>query len=116
MHTLFKNEQRRVTLSNLRLFANLRRLSDLLGQAGIPFLLLKGSHLARTVYPSIALRAIGDIDLLFRQDQLKQTVQRLIANGYNSFSDHLPEVRNDATVIRHLTGLVKDGSPLVELY
>lgn len=58
--TLFKIEQRRTTLNNLRLYASLRRLSDILGKAGIPFILLKGSHLARAVYPSIALRAIGD--------------------------------------------------------
>lgn len=58
--TLFKIDQRRTTLSNLRLYASLRRLSDILGKAGIPFILLKGSHLARAVYPSIALRAIGD--------------------------------------------------------
>lgn len=116
IHTLFKNEQRRITLSNLRLYANLHHLASLFRQAEIPFILLKGSHLARTVYPSIAPRAIGDIDLLLRQEQLEQAVQCLIADGYRSFSDHLPEVQSDATVMRHLTGLVKEGSPMVELH
>jgi Uncharacterised nucleotidyltransferase len=45
------------------LSATLDRVIEALGAAGVPFIILKGAALARTLYPSALLRPYDDIDL-----------------------------------------------------
>ena len=49
---------------NMRLYEELRPLLLALRAAGIPVIVLKGAYLAEQVYRNIALRPMGDIDLL----------------------------------------------------
>jgi hypothetical protein len=57
---------------------------DLLGQAGIRPLLLKGTPLAYTLYAAPSLRTRGDTDLLIRSEE-RETVARLLTDrGYRS--------------------------------
>jgi hypothetical protein len=51
-------------------------------QFAIPTVVLKGAALATTLYPSIGLRPMGDIDLLVPQDRLAEAVACLQALGY----------------------------------
>ena len=45
-------------------------------------MLLKGAALAITVYDSIGLRPMGDLDLLVPEERLAEAVARLKALGY----------------------------------
>ena len=51
-------------------------------QPPIPVILLKGAALAATLYPSIGLRPMGDLDLLVPEERLAEAVARLKALGY----------------------------------
>lgn len=65
----------------------------------IPAVVLKGAALAVTLYPSIGLRPMGDIDLLVPKDRLDQAVAVVRALGYVPKG---PEIRPGLTqVIRH---------------
>jgi len=53
-----------------------------LGERGVETILLKGAALAEAVYESIALRPMGDLDLLVRRDAALQAVQVLCEEGF----------------------------------
>ena len=59
----------------------LREVLDLLGQAGIEALVLKGAALRHTVYPEIGLRPMRDIDLLLNRDQAQPAQDLLKGQG-----------------------------------
>jgi hypothetical protein len=63
----------------------LRELGELLAifeREKIPAILLKGAALAKTVYPNIAMRPMGDIDILFARDDAPCARDILIARGF----------------------------------
>ena len=53
-----------------------------LNESGIPVILLKGSALAYAAYGNIALRPMGDIDLLVRTDMMSRMEELLAQQGY----------------------------------
>lgn len=53
-----------------------------LNQAGVSVILLKGLALAATVYHHIALRQIGDVDLLIRREDIAAVDTLLTKRGY----------------------------------
>jgi len=67
---------------NMRLYHELGRLLGILRHDEIPVVLLKGVHLAQFVYQNIALRPMGDVDLLVRGNDLARIDQRMIEAGY----------------------------------
>jgi hypothetical protein len=66
---------------NIRLYRELGKILDLLARKGIRVIVLKGTHLAETVYGNIALRFIGDVDLLVSQEDLKSVDESLLEAG-----------------------------------
>jgi hypothetical protein len=56
---------------NMRLYRELQKLLDIFECKNIPVILLKGAHLSESVYGNLALRGMGDVDLLVRQNDLK---------------------------------------------
>ncbi len=50
--------------------------------AGIKVILLKGSHLAPFVYKDMGLRAMSDIDILVKKEDLHKAVELLFQMGY----------------------------------
>jgi len=58
------------------------RAVRLLHTQGVHAVLLKGAALAQTTYPNLALRLMGDIDLLVRREQLDTARRTLEALGY----------------------------------
>jgi hypothetical protein len=71
--------------------------------SGIECLVLKGAALAHLVYPEAALRPMGDLDLLVRQDQLPMAQIALAKIGFATLSPNDSE-RQD----KHLIAV---GSP-----
>ena len=57
---------------NMRLYRELQKLLDIFESEKIPVILLKGAHLSESVYKNIALRGMGDVDLLARQIDLRR--------------------------------------------
>ena len=71
-----------VAARNILLYADLARALRALSDAGAPVIVLKGAALASTVYPSIAHRPMGDVDLLVRPQDLERARRTLEAAGY----------------------------------
>ena len=78
------------TASNLLLYRELSRILTAFNpqspipntQHPIPVILLKGVALAATLYSSIGLRPMSDLDLLVPEERLAEAVARLKALGY----------------------------------
>jgi hypothetical protein len=68
------------TAHNLLTYRELSRLLTALSH--IPVIVLKGAALAATLYPSIGLRPIGDLDLLVPKERLAEALAHLKALGY----------------------------------
>lgn len=80
----------RTGLENLRL---LTRLATVLRQCqvhGIAVIVLKGAHLATSVYPDSSLRSMGDADLLVRRADLERANALLRAGGWRDAVPHGP--------------------------
>ena len=61
----------------------LHRVLDLLHQAGVQVTLLKGAaHLAIGLYPDVALRPMGDLDLWIPAEEMPRAIKALTAEGY----------------------------------
>ena len=67
---------------NILLYHELAGVLNALADAGVPTILLKGAALASTVYPNIAHRPMGDLDLLVRPQDLEPARRILEAAGY----------------------------------
>ncbi len=66
---------------NLRLFHQLERLLSVFTREDIPVVLLKGAFLAETFYGDVALRAMGDIDLLVKEADLERVDRMMRGEG-----------------------------------
>jgi hypothetical protein len=73
---------RRQAMHELAQRVEMIRVLDALAAAGIAPLVLKGTALAHTHYPSPALRPRADTDLLMPPDRRRETAQALAALGY----------------------------------
>lgn len=69
----------------------LEEVIQLLAEAGIQPLILKGAALAYTLYPDPALRPMRDIDLLFRKEDAHQAQRLLIANRFVEVKQPMPD-------------------------
>ena len=63
-------------------FKQLKQVLRAFDERGIPVIVLKGSALAETVYATPALRPMGDIDLLVRNDDVSQAEDTLVHLDY----------------------------------
>lgn len=66
----------------LRLERALLRVDDVLAEAGVPFLVLKGSAVAHLDYPDPSRRAFGDNDVLLPTDRFTEGMAALLEDGY----------------------------------
>lgn len=66
----------------LQLQAALRDLAARVAPLGIDLVALKGMHLAMAVYPSAALREMGDIDVLVPEARVREVYETARAAGY----------------------------------
>ena len=75
---------------NLRLYHRLPKALKTLKDAHIPFIVLKGAHLAEAVYDRRGARTLNDVDLLFRKKDLSRCQKRLMQSGYHPDQGDLP--------------------------
>lgn len=97
---------------NLRLCNELKRIvetlrADDVSPTGeiIPVIVLKGLHLATQVYDNIALRQMGDLDLLVPKQHLQRTTDALITSGYKPLKPYSVDV--DVALSQHLIPFIK---------
>lgn len=70
------------TARNMVLYSELERVLKHFKNEGIKTIVLKGAVLAETVYSSIALRSMRDIDLLIHKRDLDKAEKKLLELGY----------------------------------
>jgi hypothetical protein len=99
---------------NTRLYRTLSTLLNEFQQRNIAVMVLKGAYLAEKVYGNIALRIMGDIDLLIPKQDLSRAYQIAIQQGYSpTFTFDL----NEEIVHRHsLPPLLFKGKPQVDMH
>ena len=68
---------------NMKLYHELGKVMKMLRQDDIQVIALKGAHLAEVVYGNIALRPMGDVDLLVRTGDLGRAEEILLGMGYS---------------------------------
>ncbi len=78
---------------NSALLEEAGRAVDLLLAAGVPVCLLKGLYLVTHGYGNVALRPMGDADLLVPPGQLAEAARRLQEAGYRVAEGPLSELR-----------------------
>jgi len=95
---------------NMGLYHQLGKLLKLFRQDNISVIALKGAHLATAVYRDIALRPMGDIDLLVKQNALLRVQEILVEQGYNASTEYT------GCAQEHLPPYYKKGSLPVEIH
>lgn len=98
---------RRTALSTMRFHAELAALAKALAGQGVPLLVLKGAHLAHSVYANAGLREMNDIDVLLRRDDLPAAVDFLTRRGYVPTQE--VEIEVDTATMHHLPRFIKGG-------
>lgn len=75
----------RIKIYNALLIQELGRVFDVLREAGIPVLTLKGPALAQVAYGSVHLRRYTDLDVLIPSAYFAEVEEMLSGNGYVPF-------------------------------
>ncbi len=89
---------------NEKLLENTRELKTILDNNRIPFVVLKGVYFAHRFHGSIDQRFTWDIDILVKPEDIKRTINSLLASGYQ---DNTGVITNNAFTRRfvHAVGL-----------
>jgi hypothetical protein len=69
---------------NSTLYQELGQVLAALQNADIPTIVLKGAHLAESVHDNVALRPMGDVDILVKKTGVVRAGETLLALGYTS--------------------------------
>lgn len=77
-----KKAYRQNLMRNLRLYHELGKLLLQLQEKGIDIIVLKGAHIAESMYENIGLRSMSDIDILAREDDLMLIEEVLFSLGF----------------------------------
>ncbi|MCE7982690.1 MAG: hypothetical protein DYG89_16015 [Caldilinea sp. CFX5] len=102
-------------LRNHQLYQQLATLLTAFQRAQIEVIVLKGAYLAATVYENMALRTMGDLDLLVAPTALPATIALLTQFGYTPLTPIAP-LEDYFTYAHHLPRFMKAGAPSVEVH
>ncbi len=99
---------------NVRLFHELGIVLKALKEKGVPVIVLKGGHLAELVYGSIALRSMGDVDLLVKKQALHAAADVLVRLGYET--DRPCRIETYEDVAKHLPPFTHKNGLSIEIH
>jgi len=103
-------------LENERRFREIAGLLEALNAAGIETMLLKGAALALLYYRDLALRSMGDVDLLVRPERVRDAVALLQARGFRILR-HSANVLTDVHLFsRKAINLTSEAVPELDLH
>lgn len=91
-------------------------LLECLAERGIPVIALKGTYLARAVYPRPGLRPMGDMDLLFRAADLEAVQALLRRLGYAQSGRLVRALADDLSSAIHLVPFARPGATTIEVH
>src|SRR3989338_5967900 len=60
----------KISALNMRILGETKKLLKIFNDENIPVILLKGTFLVENIYKNIALRPVGDIDILIKKEDL----------------------------------------------
>jgi hypothetical protein len=105
-------------LRNALLYRDLEQVVGAFRQKGLPVIVLKGAHLAPTVYQIIASRPMADIDLLVKPNDLEKAAVTLLENGYSFEVEpgRIETWRLQHPGSHHLPSFSKPPHPRLELH
>ena len=109
-----------VWVHNLDLYQELSPLLEVMVNAGIQVVVLKGISLASSLYQNVGMRPMGDLDLLVHNSQLGSAVQIAQTFGYIdsipnigrevknllAYNIHLNNINNPKTILEIHTSLI----------
>ncbi len=101
---------------NLMLYGELSRIVTLLQTEQIPVIALKGLHLAQIVYDDIALRQIGDIDILVPPALAPRAWELLVSHGYQNLPGHTADCDMQMKQQNHFARLIRPQVTAVEIH
>jgi putative nucleotidyltransferase-like protein len=99
---------------NLQMYAQLEEILSALNARRISVIILKGACLAQEIYGNIALRPMGDIDILGQTPDLPEIVAVLASLGYVSESQ--ASLGEQCAVGAHLARFHRGGEFPIELH
>jgi hypothetical protein len=108
--TSLKNRYLKVLSKNIILYEHLKIIINEFNNKNIPVIALKGIYYAEHLYNEIAIRQIGDIDLLIKEKDIEKVITTLLSLGYTATKFlTLSESFNKEIKHRHLSPFVKNG-------
>ena len=87
VRTRLDEERRTTALDNLRNYGQFRRIAQVLRDANVPVIALKGLHLAELLYRDISLRPMSDMDILVPRLEVERTIAALQSIEYGFDED-----------------------------
>ena len=104
----------RANLDNMRIDAQLERVTTMLDEAGLHWALIKGQarRAASRLYPYATVRTSSDVDVLVPDDEADRAWQHLCAHGFRPLSQEPVDWRAD----HHRPTLIDSQNVCVELH
>ena len=99
--------------ANTIIFNEIPIIVDALRKIGVPFVFLKGAHLAEVIYGDIALRPMADVDILVRKEDIKRSEDALNSIGFFAAR---PFSENDTDGYHHMLPLTNNHGVSVEVH
>jgi hypothetical protein len=94
------------------IFGDLVKVFTKLTKDGISFIVLKGPHLAETIYGDLALRPFGDLDILVKEEEVPKACSSIMDIGYSPKEAN----KNSREHHHHLPTFYKKDSLPVEIH
>jgi ribosomal protein S18 acetylase RimI-like enzyme len=107
-----ETQYRSRAVANLRIWSQLREIGEAFNRSGVQFALLKGAFLAYWVYDDPALRPIGDLDLLCREQDWSGVKDLMRNLGYVQKT----QTPAEELLTLHPPGFVRGQLPAVEVH
>ncbi len=98
-------------MTNMVIFTEFSGVFNLFQENDLPFIALKGAHLAEMVYSDPALRIMTDLDILVREMDVSRAASLLMQIGYAPWDKTVADPAD-----HHLPPLVKRGTVPVEIH
>jgi hypothetical protein len=109
-----RSDCRAIARRTLVLHSELIRILRALASDGIPVILLKGAHVATALYGDLALREMGDLDLMVRREHLVRATDVVLTLGYAAGKPF--SIDRDVAASHHVSRLLKPPGRAVELH
>jgi hypothetical protein len=107
------NGYRQSVVRNAWLTQRWKEVNDILNNAGIKHVLLKGMALEYSIYGARGLRQMNDTDILIRPDEAEKAWYLLQRNGFTIYTPKSPlHLKIMKKISYHLPALYKDGYSL----